>query len=118
MKGVFFLPTLNTLKHWLQKARFLDFEVIFSEELSIDEQRKTEWAPVRSLKESLNPNDPTRTVEGSTPTVCTAGAYPVVASAALRSFACVAVAGAGGAGEERRYLPPSYVISLRVMDQS
>mmetsp|Transcript_22174 Transcript_22174/g.33191 ORF Transcript_22174/g.33191 Transcript_22174/m.33191 type:complete len:421 (+) Transcript_22174:859-2121(+) len=64
MKGVFFLPTLNTLKHWLQRAQFLDFEVIFSEELSIEEQRTTDWAPIRSLKDSLDPNDSTRTVEG------------------------------------------------------
>ena len=64
MKGVFFLPTLNTLKHWLQRANFQDCEVIFSEPLSIEEQRSTDWAPVRSLKESLDPEDTTKTMEG------------------------------------------------------
>ena len=64
MKGVFFLPTLNTLRHWLQRSRFLDFEIIHSEELSTDEQRTTEWAPIRSLEESLDPNDNSKTVEG------------------------------------------------------
>lgn len=64
MKGVFFLPTLNTLRNWLQRAQFLDFEVIFSEELSTDEQRTTDWAPVRSLKESLDPDNDKKTVEG------------------------------------------------------
>jgi tRNA (mo5U34)-methyltransferase len=64
MKGVFFLPTLSTLKHWLQRANFLDFEVIFSEALSIEEQRSTEWASVRSLKESMDPEDSTKTIEG------------------------------------------------------
>ncbi len=63
MKGVYFLPTLNTLKNWLQRAQFKDFEIIFSESLSVEEQRTTEWAPVRSLKESLDPNKKT-TVEG------------------------------------------------------
>ena len=64
MKGVYFLPTLNTLKHWLQRTQFKEFEVIFSEELSTEEQRTTEWAPIRSLKESLDPNDSSKTVEG------------------------------------------------------
>jgi len=64
MTGVYFLPTLNTLKNWLQRANFKTFEVIFSEELSTDEQRTTEWAPVRSLKESLDPNDDSKTIEG------------------------------------------------------
>jgi len=64
MKGVFFLPTLATLQHWLQRAHFLDFEMIYSEQLSTEEQRTTEWAPVRSLKESLDPNDENKTVEG------------------------------------------------------
>jgi len=64
MKGVYFLPTLNTLKSWLQRANFRNIEVIFSEELSTDEQRATDWAPVRSLAESLDPNDSTKTVEG------------------------------------------------------
>lgn len=64
MKGVYFLPTLNTLKNWLQRANFRSIEVIFNEELSTDEQRSTEWAPVRSLRESLDPNDDTKTIEG------------------------------------------------------
>ncbi|GFH58728.1 tRNA (mo5U34)-methyltransferase [Chaetoceros tenuissimus] len=64
MKGVYFLPTLSTLKNWLQRANFRNFEVIFSEELSTDEQRTTEWAPVRSLADSLDPNDSTKTIEG------------------------------------------------------
>jgi len=64
MRGVYFLPTLSTLKNWLQRANFLDFEVIFSEALSTEEQRKTDWAQISSLEESLNPNDPLKTIEG------------------------------------------------------
>ena len=63
MKGVYFLPTLITLQHWLQRANFKDFEVIFNEELSTEEQRTTEWAPVRSLKDSLA-EDERKTIEG------------------------------------------------------
>ena len=64
MGGVYFLPTLNTLTNWLQRANFRNIEVIFNEELSTEEQRTTEWAPLRSLGESLDPNDTTKTVEG------------------------------------------------------
>jgi tRNA (mo5U34)-methyltransferase len=64
MKGVYFLPTLNTLRNWLQRANFRCIEVIYNEELSTDEQRSTEWAPVRSLEESLDPIDKTKTIEG------------------------------------------------------
>jgi tRNA (mo5U34)-methyltransferase len=64
MKGVYFLPTLSTLQNWLQRANFKDFEVLFNEELSTEEQRATEWAPVRSLNESLDPDDNTKTIEG------------------------------------------------------
>lgn len=64
MKGVYFLPTLSTLQNWLQRANFKDFEVIFNEELSTAEQRATEWAPVRSLSESLDLDDKTKTIEG------------------------------------------------------
>mmetsp|Transcript_13541 Transcript_13541/g.19372 ORF Transcript_13541/g.19372 Transcript_13541/m.19372 type:complete len:743 (+) Transcript_13541:190-2418(+) len=65
MKGVYFLPTLNALKNWLKRSNFVDIEVIFSEILSVDEQRITEWAPMhKSLKESLDVNDPNKTMEG------------------------------------------------------
>ena len=64
MRGVYFLPTLNTLKSWLQRANFRNIEVIYAEELSTEEQRRTDWAPVRSLEESLDAKDSTKTVEG------------------------------------------------------
>lgn len=65
MKGVYFLPTISTLKNWLRRAQFTDFTVIFSQVLSTEEQRITEWAPVNtSLKESLDPSDEGKTIEG------------------------------------------------------
>lgn len=39
MKGVYFLPTIETLKIWIRRAGFVDTQVIFSELLSINEQR-------------------------------------------------------------------------------
>ena len=65
MKGVYFLPTIEALKNWLKKASFTDIRVIFNEKLSPKEQRITPFAPVNtSLKESLDPNDANKTIEG------------------------------------------------------
>jgi tRNA (mo5U34)-methyltransferase len=65
MTGVYFLPTLKALEYWLARANFKNFEVLFAEPLSTDEQRITEWAPVKtSLKESLDMNDMSLTREG------------------------------------------------------
>lgn len=64
MRGVYYLPTLKTLKSWLTRSNFRNIEVVFDEELSTDEQRGTEWAQVKSLNEYLDPNDSTKTVEG------------------------------------------------------
>jgi len=65
MKGVYFLPTLETLKNWLTRTRFNRIEVFFSEPLSTEEQRITDWAKVNtSLNESLDPNDKSKTIEG------------------------------------------------------
>jgi tRNA (mo5U34)-methyltransferase len=65
MSGVYFLPTLATLKIWLQRAQFVQHQIIFAEKLSTEEQRITEWAPVNtSLKECLDPTDDEKTIEG------------------------------------------------------
>jgi tRNA (mo5U34)-methyltransferase len=65
MKGVYFLPTMETLKIWVRRVNFVDSTIIFSEALTVQEQRKTEWAPVHtSLNESLDPVDPSKTIEG------------------------------------------------------
>eukprot|EP00558_Chaetoceros_sp_UNC1202_P000761 CAMPEP_0197256090 /NCGR_PEP_ID=MMETSP1429-20130617/74180_1 /TAXON_ID=49237 /ORGANISM="Chaetoceros sp., Strain UNC1202" /LENGTH=272 /DNA_ID=CAMNT_0042719555 /DNA_START=9 /DNA_END=827 /DNA_ORIENTATION=+ len=64
MRGVYFLPTMSCLQNWLRRANFTNIEVIFSEELSTEEQRTTDWAPLRSLQESLDPEDTSKTVEG------------------------------------------------------
>ena len=63
MKGVYFLPTISTLKHWLTRSGFINIKVFFAEPLSTEEQRRTEWADVRSLKEALS-EDQMQTIEG------------------------------------------------------
>ena len=62
--GIWFLPTLGALKNWLRRTNFKEIECFYAEALSTHEQRRTEWADVKSLGEALDPNDSTRTVEG------------------------------------------------------
>eukprot|EP00121_Abeoforma_whisleri_P000896 Awhi_evm1s796 len=65
MTGVYFFPNLPALQNWLARANFINQQVIFAEPLSTEEQRITDWAPVNtSLKESLNAEDPSLTIEG------------------------------------------------------
>lgn len=63
-RGIWFLPTQSCLEHWMLRAGFANVECFFAEPLSVQEQRRTEWADVDSLREFLDPNDPTQTLEG------------------------------------------------------
>ncbi len=62
--GVWFLPTMKTLENWALRAGFTRFERIYSAPLSIEEQRSTAWAPVQSLADFLDPENPQLTREG------------------------------------------------------
>ena len=63
-KGIWFLPTQSCLETWIARAGFTDIHCFYAEPLSLAEQRRTPWADIDSLKEFLNPNDLTRTIEG------------------------------------------------------
>ncbi|MFK7872398.1 MAG: tRNA 5-methoxyuridine(34)/uridine 5-oxyacetic acid(34) synthase CmoB [Oligoflexales bacterium] len=60
-KGVWFLPTQSCLENWLRRSGFRNIECVYAQPLSTNEQRATEWAPIKSLKDFLI-ND--KTVEG------------------------------------------------------
>lgn len=64
MRNVWQIPTTETLRRWLEKAGFSDIRLVSDTFTSTDEQRTTEWMPLESLAESLDPNDPHRTIEG------------------------------------------------------
>jgi tRNA (mo5U34)-methyltransferase len=64
MRNVWSLPTVPRLVAWLQEAGYADIEVIDTSVTSPDEQRSTEWMTFDSLREALDPMDPTKTVEG------------------------------------------------------
>ena len=66
MKNVYFIPTLLALTNWAYKARFQEVTPIFSVPASSREQRTTHWCPpgYPSLKDFLDPQDASKTIEG------------------------------------------------------
>ncbi|MBP9707712.1 MAG: tRNA 5-methoxyuridine(34)/uridine 5-oxyacetic acid(34) synthase CmoB [Oligoflexales bacterium] len=63
-RAIWFLPTQECLLNWLRRSQFRNIELIYSGELSTEEQRRTTWADVDSLEEFLDPKNPQLTVEG------------------------------------------------------
>jgi len=64
MRNVWLLPTISELTTWMRRSGYRDIEVIDQSITTVDEQRSTEWMTFESLREALDPDDPTRTVEG------------------------------------------------------
>ena len=64
MNNVYFLPSVAALTDWLKKVGFSDVRCVDVAVTSTEEQRQTEWMTYHSLTDFLDPNDPTKTVEG------------------------------------------------------
>ncbi len=62
--GVWFLPTRSCLENWVRRAGYTRLRWIFTEVLDPAEQRRTEWAPIKSLSDFLDPQNRQRTIEG------------------------------------------------------
>ncbi|GAB6035078.1 tRNA 5-methoxyuridine(34)/uridine 5-oxyacetic acid(34) synthase CmoB [Galenea microaerophila] len=64
MKNVWFLPSVSELVHWMTRCGYQNVRCVDLDQTSTEEQRSTEWMEWNSLKDFLDPNDPTQTVEG------------------------------------------------------
>ena len=64
MRNVWFLPSCDALVLWLQRCGFKNVRVVDVSKTSTDEQRATDWMIFDSLEKFLDPNDPTKTIEG------------------------------------------------------
>jgi tRNA (mo5U34)-methyltransferase len=64
MKNVFFIPTVSCLSHWLSRTGFADIHCVDISPTTLREQRKTDWIDTESLADYLDPDDPSKTVEG------------------------------------------------------
>jgi tRNA (mo5U34)-methyltransferase len=64
MRNVFFIPDLAAMEAWLTRAGFSDIRCVDITDTSLEEQRKTQWIQTESLEDFLDPEDPSKTVEG------------------------------------------------------
>jgi len=64
MNNVWFLPSIPTLTHWLNRCGFKNIRVVDINQTSTDEQRKTDWMTFNSLPDFLDPNNSNLTIEG------------------------------------------------------
>ena len=64
MRNVFFIPSAEALKSWLEKSGFVDVRIVDFALTTTEEQRRTDWMTSESLAEFLDPEDPGKTVEG------------------------------------------------------
>ncbi|OED74759.1 tRNA 5-methoxyuridine(34)/uridine 5-oxyacetic acid(34) synthase CmoB [Vibrio tasmaniensis] len=64
MRNVYFFPSARALKRWLEQVGFEDVRIVDENVTTVGEQRTTEWMTHNSLPDYLDPNDPSKTVEG------------------------------------------------------
>jgi tRNA (mo5U34)-methyltransferase len=64
MGNVWLLPTIPQLLRWVEDTGYSGIEVVDTSVTTIEEQRSTEWMTFESLRDALDPDDPSRTVEG------------------------------------------------------
>jgi tRNA (mo5U34)-methyltransferase len=64
MGNVWFLPSCDTLLSWLRKLGIVDAQLVDVSVTTTEEQRTTEWMTFHSLGNFLDPNDPSKTIEG------------------------------------------------------
>jgi tRNA (mo5U34)-methyltransferase len=64
MRNVWFIPTVETLLQWLRRCGFKQARCVDTDVTSLDEQRRTEWMTFESLADFLDPEDPSKTLEG------------------------------------------------------
>ena len=64
MRNVWCLPSTLTLEHWMRRVGFRSVRTVNLNDTAEEEQRKTEWMEGHSLRNFLDPNDPTKTIEG------------------------------------------------------
>ncbi len=64
MRNVWFLPSCAAMCAWLERCGFENVRVVNTDITALDEQRKTEWIDTESLKDFIDPNDASKTIEG------------------------------------------------------
>lgn len=64
MGNVWFLPSCETMLSWLRKLGFHNARLIDAAQTTTEEQRSTDWMTFHSLANFLDPDDPSKSIEG------------------------------------------------------
>ena len=64
MRNVWFIPAVETLLMWMQRAGYKNVRLVDVSVTTTDEQRSTKWMRFESLSDFLDPEDSTKTAEG------------------------------------------------------
>ena len=64
MRNVWYIPSVRTLEDDLRQAGWENVRCIDVTPTTADEQRTTHWMTFESLKDFLDPNDVSKTIEG------------------------------------------------------
>ncbi len=64
MRNVWYLPSCATLALWLKRVGFINIRLVNVSTTTTEEQRVTPWMSYESLKDFLDPIDPSLTIEG------------------------------------------------------
>ena len=64
MRNVWCIPRVEDLTHWMHIAGFQDIQVVDVSTTTTGEQRSTQWMRFESLRDCLDPDDVSQTVEG------------------------------------------------------
>ena len=64
MGNVWFIPSVAMLQKWLRRCKLDNIKVVDITTTSLEEQRSTDWMTFQSLKDFLDPNDASKSIEG------------------------------------------------------
>ena len=64
MGNVWFIPSVALLQKWLRRCKFVDVKLVDVTTTTLEEQRSTDWMTFQSLKDFLDPADPSKSIEG------------------------------------------------------
>jgi len=64
MGNVWFIPSVAMLEKWLRRCKLENIRLVDITTTSLDEQRSTDWMTFQSLKDFLDPDNVTKSIEG------------------------------------------------------
>jgi tRNA (mo5U34)-methyltransferase len=64
MRNVHAIPSVSVLQNWLEQAGLQKHQLLDISKTTLQEQRTTDWMRFESLRESLDPDDLSLTIEG------------------------------------------------------